>query len=414
MPEKSKKQPKVTLREVKPKGGKFPLSVPRVKYPHDELNRGNEPVLEIVPPTDSLLESQLSTDDQDNTDSQPSTVSTVSQPSTPSTVSTTSLSNLINSEERKILPVAPERDFQKVANSVVRKVAQGVFSGKSKQMYDYLYSLTRGAIIPKRTIRISKPKLMRGTGIGSPQTFYRNINHLESVGLIKRTEIPGEWGGNEYEVFLPEEINLKSVQSVHPVQSVKSAQKQVLLVVPETELTIPSSASINTGGAETSKTYFKDLLNIDDEKPILKSLEILNAAAVAATGSNLTQNEIDALPELFKIIIEETSLARIRTNSVTNYLKFAAENLKRRLAANPRIFTTKEKPFARGIDNDDKNESLELLTNELEPLGDVARKNALVIYRPIFNEQGIEALENVRGNLTKEDWEWLVEKLKEH
>jgi hypothetical protein len=43
--------------------------------------------------------------------------------------------------------VAPEKDFTRVANSIARKaVPEGLFIGKSKQIYDYLYSVTRGAV----------------------------------------------------------------------------------------------------------------------------------------------------------------------------------------------------------------------------------------------------------------------------
>jgi hypothetical protein len=48
---------------------------------------------------------------------------------------------------------------------------------------------------------------------------------------------------------------------------------------------------------------------------------------------------------------------------------------------------------------------------EPEPLTEEQRENALVIYRPLFVEKGIEALENARWQFTTEDYEWLVEKL---
>lgn len=49
---------------------------------------------------------------------------------------------------------APQRDFTKTANSIVREaVPGGSFKGKSKQLYDCLYALTRGAVVPTRTVR---------------------------------------------------------------------------------------------------------------------------------------------------------------------------------------------------------------------------------------------------------------------
>src|SRR5918911_816742 len=56
-------------------------------------------------------------------------------------------------------PVAPERDFTRVANSIAREaVPAGVFRGKSKLLYDCLYRMTRGAVVPSRSVRISRPK----------------------------------------------------------------------------------------------------------------------------------------------------------------------------------------------------------------------------------------------------------------
>ncbi len=111
-------------------------------------------------------------------------------------------------------PVAPVRDFTKVANSIGREaVPAGLFAGKSKQLYDILYGLTRGAVVPARTVRISRPKLMKKAGIGARVTFDANIERLVSVGLIQVQKITGEHEGNEYTVFLPEELSMPSQTS---------------------------------------------------------------------------------------------------------------------------------------------------------------------------------------------------------
>src|ERR671921_1928329 len=53
---------------------------------------------------------------------------------------------------------APAKDFHKVANSITREaVPAGIFTGKSKQLYDCLYHLTRGAIVPVHSVRMSRP-----------------------------------------------------------------------------------------------------------------------------------------------------------------------------------------------------------------------------------------------------------------
>src|SRR5215218_970288 len=66
------------------------------------------------------------------------------------------------------VPISPARDYTKVANSIRREaVPAGFFKGKSKQLYDALYGLTRGAVTPKRKVRISRPKLMKLAHIGA-------------------------------------------------------------------------------------------------------------------------------------------------------------------------------------------------------------------------------------------------------
>ena len=114
---------------------------------------------------------------------------------------------------------APEKDFTRVANSIMREaVPDGLFIGKSKQIYDYLYSITRGAVQPTRSARATKASLMRNADIGSERTLRKNLIHLQSFGLIKIIEFVGERQGNEYETFLPEETVAELPQSLQSLQ----------------------------------------------------------------------------------------------------------------------------------------------------------------------------------------------------
>ena len=341
-----------------------------------------------VKPKNKFEESRVSTVSQPSTLSQVGTDSTVSQPSTVATGSLTSAPMRSQS-------IAPEKDFQKVANSVVRGVSQGVFNGKSKQMYDYLYSLTRGAIQPKRTVRISKPKLMKGTGIGSPQTFYRNINYLESIGLIKRTEIIGEWDGNEYEVFVPEEINLKSVQSVQSVQSDNSPQKQVVLVVPETELTVLSSQPINTGDPATPKTSFKDSSNTDDETCAL-FIKKFEEVSRELTGNGVNPKDAERWEKLAELLILELHAAARRTQ-ITSVPAFLTEHLRRKLLNVP----APSKASKIKVDTVGKNEAGDY---EIKSLDEKGREAALEQLREFA---GDDFLEDFKKWYTEEDWIWL-------
>src|SRR5688572_30220177 len=57
-------------------------------------------------------------------------------------------------------PIAPERDFNKRANSLDRlALPAGIFPGSSKKLYDALYIRTRGAVAPSTRIRATKREL---------------------------------------------------------------------------------------------------------------------------------------------------------------------------------------------------------------------------------------------------------------
>jgi hypothetical protein len=64
-------------------------------------------------------------------------------PTTPTTTPTTATTP----STTPTTPVAPTRDFSRVPNSIVREaIPAGYFTGKSKQIYDCLYAMTRGAV----------------------------------------------------------------------------------------------------------------------------------------------------------------------------------------------------------------------------------------------------------------------------
>ena len=93
--------------------------------------------------------------------------------------------------------VAPTRDFTRVPNSIVREaIPAGYFTGKSKQIYDCLYAMTRGAVMPVRSVRISMERLMVKADIGSDRTLRKNLARLEGVGLVTIRQIGGTQGGN--------------------------------------------------------------------------------------------------------------------------------------------------------------------------------------------------------------------------
>ena len=312
--------------------------------------------------------------------------------------------------------ISPIRDFQKVPNSYTNKaIPEGLFKpGKSKHLYDVLYSLTRGAIEPKRSLRISKTKLMKKAGIGSRITFDSIISHFESNGLITVKVYTGEHEGNEFEVFTYEELTTLPSQSSQRSQR-SSAQKLDRVVSLETS---QSSQSINVEKQDTyseAKTFFKTLnLSIDDELPICKALEKLNTAAKTATGKNLTRKDWEGLIDIIEIVVSETSIARTRTKTISTYLKFAAENLRRRLysrKAEPRTkSSSNEKQWIEVGKNEQSDEYDEQGNYIPKPLGEKGLSEALKV---LSEYQSWDApLEESKRFYTAEDWEWLMENLR--
>src|SRR5918997_1700074 len=156
---------------------------------------------------------------------------------------------------------------------------------QTSQTYQCLYSMTRGAIVPKRAVRISRPRLMKLAGIGARVTFDANVTHLCSIGLLQIRHIAGEHEGNEYTVLLPEERDTGSMPSLTTLTSQTSpAQKVDTLVRLETSQTRHSAnvESIDTSGIP--KTSFKTNTERSDDDEAFRQLF---AAAKEITGRDV-------------------------------------------------------------------------------------------------------------------------------
>lgn len=270
---------------------------------------------------------------------QPNTGSTPSTSSTPTTGTTPSISSTPSTPSRQVKPpIAPERNYTKVPNSIVKQgIPAGIFGeqgGKAKELYDTLYSLTRGAVIPRRKIRISKDQLMKKSGIGSEVTLRKNLVRLRSVKLIKETVMPGAHGGNEYEVFLLEEVGLTgSTPSTPSSSSTGSSSPQMQETVETVESTV-STASLSVDEAISSsddKTFsLRPQQTIDDDAALAGMNAALKIATKEITGKNLASSENDRWKELADVLIAELKIAAART-TISSVPAFLAEHLRRRL-----------------------------------------------------------------------------------
>ena len=233
--------------------------------------------------------------------------------------------------------ISPQRDFTKVANSINREaVPAGLFSGKSKQLYDCLYTLTRGAITPTRSIRISRPKLMKKAHIGSRITFDTNIERLMNVGLISVKKIIGEHEGNEYVVHLPEEIEASipshTSQASHTSMT-RYAHKLVGVVGLETSQTSHTSSDVDSTTYETPKTFFKT--NTNDDDALAQFTLMFRDITQELTGKTPSNSERERWTELAHVITQELKSAAAKTGPISSVPAFLTAHLKRRFINKP-------------------------------------------------------------------------------
>ena len=335
------------------------------------------------------------------------TAPTIPSPTTPTTPS------------KRLGPTSPVRDFQKVSNSITREaIPSGLFgSGKAKQLYDALYFLTRGAIRPVRTIRITKPRLMKLAGIGTRQTLWLNLEHLESAGLVRKNVLLGEHGGNEYEVFVPEEIpktNLPTAPTTpttptSPSDMVYRDQNLEGVVGIDSNPAVPSVQPVNTATSHTLKTVFKDLTKPDDETRVTEAFadlaNRLDAAAKKITGKGVSKAEAEKWGTLADLLILELEVAASRTDGVSSIPAFLTEVLRRQFFSSRQ--KTSGKPSKAKVDNIGKSESG---TYEIKPLDEKGRELALEQLREFAEDV---FLQDFKKWYTKEDWAWLTEQLRE-
>jgi hypothetical protein len=223
----------------------------------------------------------------------------------------------------------------KVANSISREaVPSGLFGesgGKSKQLYDYLYSQTRGAVVPRRKVRIPKDKLMRKAGIGSEVTLRKNLARLRTAKLVKEMIVTGAHGGNEYEVFLPEEVGLTGATPSTPsTPSTESSSRQMQEGVEAVEATASiASPSLDeaTSSGEDKTSSLRPQRTIDDDAA-LALLRQLQQAERELTGKT---GDPEKWKEPLEVILTELRIAAARTPLVSSAPSLLAEHLRRRL-----------------------------------------------------------------------------------
>jgi hypothetical protein len=225
---------------------------------------------------------------------------------------------------------APKRDFTRAANSIVRDaIPAGVFTGKGKHLYDYLYSQTRGAITPTHSARIPTEKVMMGAGM-TRNTFRFHLERLCNSGLVRVDQRPGEHGGNIYTVLLPEEAGLQRGDRGHRGERGDPGENLPLVQGSEVDPSHPSSNPTDSDTYDSTKTFIKTKdINTDDEA-FAEFAAAVRKTAMEITGKEPSKAEAARWGEVAEVLMTELRIAAGRT-TVSSVPAFLAEHLRRRL-----------------------------------------------------------------------------------
>ncbi len=326
-----------------------------------------------------------------------SITSLTSRASRGSVANKTKLREVINSE------TSPTRDYQKVPNSVTRiAVPAGAFRGKSKQVWDYFWSISRGAINPARTFKKSRKEIKDGSGLGSMVTVDAAIGHLQALGLVKVKQIIGSGWGNEYEVFTPDEINLTSTSSTSISSTTSLTQKVDILDMPESSISSITQPVEKQGIYSDTKTSLKT--NTTDDEAFAGFINKFQEAATEIAGKRLSNRDAENLEKIADLLILELKIAASRTSNISSIPAFLTEVLRRKL----RDVSNTTKPSKVKADLVGKAEPV---CYEIKPLNEQGREAALTQLHEFAADDFLPEFEKW---YTPEDWTWLMKELKKN
>jgi hypothetical protein len=298
-----------------------------------------------------------------------------------------------------ILSASPEKNFTKVANSIKPEM----FRGTSQKTYMVLYKLTRGAIVPKRTVKITRNDLMAYADV-SETTLVKHITYLEKVAnLIKKTAVKGDNDGATYEVIVPEEIGAPPPPPTPPPTSIQKVGG-------------PSRYNVGVGGGGYStenkatygftKTSLKTNTNDDDEKAAAFSevVEKFNSVSCKLTGRGISKREAEKWNDFADLIILELEIAASRSDGISSVPAFLTEVLRRQ------FFTSHQQksPTKSNKTKIDTVGNSESDSYEIKPLDAKERETA---FEQLREFAGDDFLHNFKKWYTPVDWNWLIKRL---
>ena len=387
MKSKTKTDADSPLRVPKAKN-KLGLRIPRIALPHDDLISPEKPRLEAVvaPPAEALRQPEKKRNGTTGiTDTTTATV------------------------ENKRHPVSPVKDFTKTPNSITRLLlTQSLFRGKSKRIYDYLWSNSRGAVVPVRSLKKTHKEIQKGAGIGSRNTIISGLKHLQNIGLIKFNSAVGEPFGNEYEIFTPEELGYPSYTTFSGTTGMSQLyQKLVIPVQPVSGTTGITQTVENKDSYDSPKTFFKDKDFKSDDDAYDAMRAVLTTACEKIGGKVSGKSQKENWRELAELLVAELEMAAALTKNVSNVPAFLTEHLRRRLHGKKSSPEAKSKKLSTpATTGAAPNENY-----EAEPLTERGRETVLKTFREYLERGQAEFVLSLEETYTGEDWRFLMEKL---
>lgn len=304
-------------------------------------------------------------------------------------------------------PISPEKNFTKVANSIKPEI----FRGTSQKTYMALYQLTRGAIVPKRTIKITRNDLMAFADV-SEVTLVKHLTYLERIaGLIKKTSVRGDNDGANYEVFVPEEVAPPTPTPSTPPTFIQKVDGGTIKKVG-----VGGGGNLieNKDTYEDTKTSLKTNTKNDDEADALFSgfIEKFQTAAKRLTGAPLSKYEREKWERLADLLVLELETAgRRATNPVSSIPAFLTKVLSSKLLNQKQPErTSKSKPGTKPDTVGKYYPDLDGGDDEIKPLNDESKEAALDLIREFKDDA--EFLDSYRKWYTEEDWNWIIKELK--
>jgi hypothetical protein len=330
-------------------------------------------------------------------------------------VSKSKSNNNLNYINPKSVETSPSRDYTKVSNSIMKRaIPEKYFRGLSKHTYDVLYQRTRGAIVPTRTIQMTKDELVRLTGI-SKDAIKLHIKYLKETGLLKSRPAIGSHAGWEYEILVPEEIEETEQVGVRQDKAMQGKASENLPLHSGQNLPPLTSTNLieNKETYEFPKTSLKTNTKNDDEAEALFSgfIEKFQTAAKKLTGAPLSKYEREKWERLADLLVLELETAsRHATNPVSSIPAFLTKVLSSKLLnQKPAERMSKSKPGTKPDTVGKYYPELDGSDDEIKPLSNESRRAALDLIQEFEDDR--EFLESYKKWYTEEDWNWLMKEL---